>query len=282
MIFSRIQKLSVALNQVNNKLINKGVRNREELFQIILEDAAPFEKSLLHLTENSIKTSRSNLLTQAGQQAEIIKLQQVAREQAAKADKTATLAEGIAGHEKALHGLVTGERRRHRPAVETILTAMQSEEIRRTMTDLLRQAKADHEAMVEKAEAKGEFLPERMRVFHDPTREFYLSACNNYDGSQEAFMRSLDQAPWPLGVIDQETIAEGTKLLEQRLAPEEVAQLEAARIRLEAHAAILAAAEEIIQSPTSTAIFEKTMKARPDKPGFTLPELPGLKDEATA
>jgi hypothetical protein len=159
---------------------------------------------------------------------------------------------------------------------------MEQQEIRKTMADTLRQAKADHESMLKDAEAKGEFIPERMRIFHDPVREFYLQACNLYDGSQEAFMRALDQAPWPLGVIDQATIAEGQAILEKVVAPEEVAQLEAAKIRAEAHAAILSAAEEIIQNPTKTAIFEKTKKARPDKPGFDLPELPALKDEATA
>ncbi|MFT5699714.1 MAG: NAD-dependent DNA ligase [Desulforhopalus sp.] len=280
MIFSRITTLSIALNKVNNKLINRGIQNREELFNLVLADTEAIEKSLLHLTEHSTAALKDPNFTRQGQQAQVQKLQRVTSEQVAAANKREAFATGVEGHEKSIQAIVDGTRKKNRPALETVISAMEQAEIRKTMADTLRRSRQDHEERLAKAQDKGQVLPKAMQVFRDPVVDFYLTACNSYDGSQEAFMRALDQAPWPLGVIDQDTITEGSAILQGRLAPDELAQWEAAKIRLEAHEAVLLTANEIIQNPTGTTVYSETRKVKPDGPDFDLPTVEDVEEVA--
>ena len=116
-MYSRVAPLQIVLNAANNRLINRSIQNREELFNFCLADAKQISGAVVSLVESSLAAQTDPHLTAAGKTARIEKLQQKAREQIKAASQVAAFTEAINGHHKAISGLVAADRKKNCPAV---------------------------------------------------------------------------------------------------------------------------------------------------------------------
>lgn len=251
---TKIQRLSLGLQNANNLRINRGFGENRELYEAIAAEAAHLEGHLLRYIDACKNASSDKNLSAAGRQAKIAELRDGVVEVLQRADKAGQMDAMITSMRGDLSKRAEKQREKNRSG-DSVLNYLRASEVRRHLFDLRERARVEHDARL--AKENPALMSDQDRVFVDPIEALFTEACSNYDATKEAFLLAVEQPPFPMQVLDPAIVQRGLSALERAVTPELASAIDMQVVKRSMYSELMGQVGDIVERPLAQAVLSE-------------------------
>lgn len=262
----KLQRLNVGFIRGKNAGIDQGIWN-EHIERLALKTKQDAETTLIPFLAQAKAINSDAGYTPSGKAERIAKAQEAVKKQLESIDPRPSLQADIKRANAEVINAAFKARGLNRPkpdGFETIVQAIKDASTLSHFQQMRIDAPRIHAEKVRAKREAGIAVTDEEAICPDPLEVAYLQAMENYSPEAIGFIRAVEAPPYGVKVLSDETLAKGEALLQQAVAGEHLAAIEALQARYESAHHVFNAALDILMNPSRNEPISQPHILQPD------------------